>query len=266
MARKTQNTGRRLIKLSDNGDPYGLDEEVGDVYDEEAEDASPAPDMTDELAALSRSVSGMRRSITTLAKAQALIINALRKQQENFVPDYEEDTDVMDIDDPDSYDEEEELSLALGDAEESYTELPTDVVPRVGDPVEKGRKVAKSPNVARRLPKIKKDDTATTFGEKDSDTPGNRAYDQKDPGGREATLIGGEAGDGPGPAESVIKRAVDARLAQLGLILKSDGPGIGTRGGDPVDVAELNKRVGNMSFQEINRLRAELGELPAGVL
>lgn len=126
--------------------------------------------------------------------------------------------------------------------------------------------------------KVSKDDAASSFGEKDSDAPGNRPYDMKDNGGDDATVIQGGPGAGPGPVSkadvtitpkqlvSLIKRSVREEMATLNssTIHKAESPAVGASSsqlnkGDEPSEEEIFKIMKGKSFSEINRARLEIG-------
>ena len=266
-----------LIKLAPNPedefgddglgeDPTGSmgDQGTGDLdfYDDMAED-SAADEMEDlafkgkrvhgprtKLASAGDRISRIEQSIGSLAKS----VNALAKVQKAMLEKgfgEEDEQDPMEIDDED----EEALNLA---------------------------RTNKSVGTAS---KVAKDDAASSFGEKDSDAPGNRPYDQTDPG-EDDTIIQGGPSAGPGPISksegtyvtqaqlmTMINRGVRQALDAAGVsrINKSVAPGVGAstkldKSESPVDMAKLSGDLKGRSFSEINKLRVELGDLPAGVI
>ena len=136
---------------------------------------------------------------------------------------------------------------------------------------------------------INKDDAASSFGEKDSNTPGNRPYDQTSHTETE-TVLNDAPSSGPGPISksvtmtraelsAVINKAVNTALrasktaTASSTIAKSAGPGINgaassmdSKVDKSVEYKSLVKTASGLSFSELNRKRAELGELPTGIL
>ena len=56
-------------------------------------------------------------------------------------------------------------------------------------------------------------------------------------------------------------------MVRGGLIKKAAARGIGVRTEDPQpDLNKLEERARGMSFQELNRMRSQCGELPTGVV
>jgi len=122
--------------------------------------------------------------------------------------------------------------------------------------------------------RVRKDDAASSFGEKDDDMPGNKeaGIDEKDKG-PEDYLIQGGAGDGPGPTSlsnafrADLDKAVASVLASHGVIRKAQAPRTGTgaqvRGKDDEAVFADFKA---MSFSDLNKIRGELGLLPRGLI
>ena len=266
-----------LIKLAPNPededgfgeDPTGSlgDQGTGDLefYDDMAEDSAGGE--LEDMAYKGRSVSGPRtklaavdsridrieQSLGSLAKS----VNALARVskallEKDFGEEGEEDEqDPMEIEDED----EEALNLA------------------------------KTNKSAGRTSKVAKDDAASSFGEKDDNAPGNRPYDQTSPG-EDDTVIQGGPSAGPGPISkaeatyvtpaqlrSLINRGVREALADAGVsrITKSVAPGVGAsskldKAERPVDMTKLQSDLKTRSFSEINKLRVELGDLPAGVI
>lgn len=204
------------------------------------------------LAASDR-ISRIEQSIGSLAKS----VNALAKVQKAMLDkDFGDDED-LDDQDPMKVEDEDDEALNLARTSKSFG----------------------------RASKVAKDDAASSFGEKDSNAPGNRPYDQTDPGEDDTIIQGGPAA-GPGPIsksresfitqaqmQSMIKRSVREALQASGVsnINKSVAPGVGAsskldKAERPVDMTRLSTDLKNRSFSEINKLRVELGDLPAGVI
>lgn len=133
---------------------------------------------------------------------------------------------------------------------------------------------------------VSKDDAASSFGEKDSDVPGNRPYDQTSPGESDTIIQGGPAA-GPGPVsksrdggitpkqlQRMINNSVRDAMESMGvasIVHKSDGPGVGTssqigKADADIDIGDLFTQLKGRSFREINALRVQMGDLPASVL
>lgn len=263
-----------LIKLAPNPeDEFGLGEDptgsMGDqgtgdneFYDDMAEDSAGGE--LEDMAYKGRSVHGPRtklaasdrmtrieQSLGSLAKS----VNALAKVQKAMLDksfgDEDDEQDPMDVEDED----DEALNLAKTD-----------------------KSVAQASKVA-------KDDAASSFGEKDDDAPGNRPYDQTNPG-EDDTIIQGGPSAGPGPIsksegtyvtpaqlQTMINRGVRQALDAAGVsrINKAVAPGVGAsskldKSERPVDMTKLSAELKGRSFSEINKLRVELGDLPAGVI
>lgn len=214
--------------------------------------------------------------------------------------DYDPAADPMAVDEPDSFEDEGTLSLSNGGdasdikADETGAMADTAGVGRdfntstddykdsqfnnartarkavARKTVAKGRadgRIASKGSAGRSL---RKDDEATSFGEKDDDIPGNRPVDQTDRPEDQYILQGG-SGAGPGPvSKAAFQRAVSAEvqkhLANAGLLRKSDGPGVGgdsmlKKSFKPVDVDGLKTDMSRRSFSEIAKFREEVGDL-----
>lgn len=119
--------------------------------------------------------------------------------------------------------------------------------------------------------RVRKDDAASSFGEKDDDLPGNRANVPDDKGKpAEQYLIQGGSGDGPGPVSKALRKAVRQELISAGVIKKAQSPRIGggdsqINKGEPT-MSELLEISTKLSFAELNRKRVEIGDLPSGIL
>lgn len=136
--------------------------------------------------------------------------------------------------------------------------------------------------------KVAKDDTASTFGEKDSTQPGNRPFDQTNPGDDD-TILNAGPGAGPGPVskskskptdyeamQQMVNRAVRRAVSSMGAsqLNKARTPGVGSASSSAtnsqldkgLDVKVLQDRVKQLSFKQINDLRASQNDLPAGIL
>lgn len=124
--------------------------------------------------------------------------------------------------------------------------------------------------------RLAKDDKWSNFGEKDSDIPGNAPVvpDTKEwPG--DQTVVDGSGGGLSGMAPSGVKgiakslealhaqvSAIEKALQSVGIVYKAAAPTVGAGApGQDVDLADLEERARQMSFRELNRLRAEMGEL-----
>lgn len=141
--------------------------------------------------------------------------------------------------------------------------------------------------MARKARLRKDDSTGGSFGEKDSNVPGNRQFDETDMG-EDDTVIQGGPGAGLGPvSKSSGKLSLDARIAKAvsrgiagyesrlnkGVItgavgMVADTPGIGS-GSSQLDKSvlsdvEMSRKMRGKSFAEINRFRVEIGDLSSG--
>lgn len=124
--------------------------------------------------------------------------------------------------------------------------------------------------------RIAKDDSSSNFGEKDSDIPGNRplvADDKETPATQ--YLIQGDGGDGPGPVSKAfvnqVVKAVVAELSKSKITKSVDSPDVGSsQVSKSMDVEpnvdQLQTDLSKLTFGQINRLRVEVGDLPAGIL
>lgn len=138
---------------------------------------------------------------------------------------------------------------------------------------------------------LNKDDAASSFGEQDDDTPGNRPFDPTDTEEKD-TVIQGGAGAGPGPVskslprmdartqrliDAAVAKALEAQRREDSTVLKSTAPspngssssaeaamGSTTNKGF-YDVDPTDPKITGKSFGELNRLRADLGLFSNGV-
>ena len=289
---------KSLIKLADN--PLELD-------DKDEKESKMAKD--DTKTNKGRKVSGPRmklsdqerfdrleRSVGTISRAVRTMAKGMYKMPPDegmggggmggMEDDYEEDADPMAVDDIDMEDEDE---LELGDdyygsdfdpyggeedkpergEDDTLQDQPEDI-PGISA---RGNAVGKAKSSKS---KVAKDDAASSYGEKDSDIPGNRPadMDKKDKDAGEYLIQGGP-GDGPGPVSKATVRAISqivrSELRRAGTLRKAETPGVGARDSkvdkaEAVDVDQLQNQMRGRSFQEINRFRVEIGDLPAGIL
>lgn len=188
---------------------------------------------------------------------------------------YDEEEDPMAVDDIDGEDEDE---LELGDGEDFLSEFdPYGGEEDHGEPEDEATDQELPTNKARvnrariNRGRISKDDAASSFGEKDEDIPGNRQLDpdHKDKDAGEYLIQGGPS-DGQA-VQKALRKAVRAELISAGLIRKADGPRVGAntkleKSAPAPTQAELFEKMKGRSFREINQLRVELGDLPAGII
>lgn len=229
----------------DDSDDFGIDDELDNMEDKGRSVSGPRTKLAsyDDVQELKKGVASLARSVHSLAQVQKMLI-------ENMDEDYVEDEDPMDL--PEDGDDDDSLDLS------------------------------RTQNKAT----INKDDAASSFGEKDSNVVGNRAYDQTKHTDNE-TVINGESSAGPGPVsksfsplevEAMINKAVSKAVRAVtkantsSTIAKSAGPSIGGLNESKIDKGEsynereLISKAKGRSFQELNRLRAELGDIPRGIL
>lgn len=131
-------------------------------------------------------------------------------------------------------------------------------------------KAARGRTVSRA--RVRKDDAASSFGEKDEDIKGNRANVPDDKGKpAEEYLIQGDSGDGPGMvSNALIRKTIHSELARMGIVRKA-APGGAHVPASVVNKAEadewaLFEQLKSRSFHDIAQLRTEVGDLPAGPL
>jgi len=221
-------------------DMFGGDDEFGDMGDPEFKGKRVSGPRTklasmDDMRAVQSAIGKLAKSVGALAKVQKAML-----EKGGYMDEVDEDED------------DESLNLGAG-----------------------GTAAAS---------KVAKDDAASSFGEKDSNAVGNRPYDQTSPGEND-TIIQGAPSDGPGPVSKAelsamerrlatrLDRAVRQALVKSGQVAVSraqtPGPGTSTKlekAGSQPHPEQLRKDLSGRSFSEINRLRAELGELPSSVL
>ena len=280
---------RSLIRLSDN--PYGDEDELAPPSDElggdEEEEAPFGEEPEDDMSGMysmrkGRKVSGPRLKLSTEQRLSG-IENAMVSLAETVASLAQSSSTVgkavlarLQKDDDEDEDDESktdkrrvrkqyESDTGIGDTKDvgddrtAEDETKNDLGITEGD-LTKGRRLAK-------------DDAAGNFGEKDDDIPGNKVagIDEKDKG-PEDYLLQGDSSDGPGPTVSnavraEIDKAVSEVYARHGIVMKAQGPRTGTGSSSPtLDVDGLFAAARGMSFQELNRKRVEIGELPAGLI
>jgi hypothetical protein len=279
---------RSLIKLAENPDlGYGEDpnDSLGDQgsgdnykYDDMAE--SSVEDEMDEGFQKGRAVRGprtklnnseeitaIRRGLGDLAKA----VNAIARVQKAILDKggFDEEEDPMGFPEEDEFGGDEE---GFGDEDEFGEEEEMMSLSRT----------KKSNGSARTGAKVSKDDAAGgSFGEKDSDTPGNRPYDMTSPGEDDTIIQGGPAA-GPGPIskgettitprqlEAMINRSVQNAMKASGSsrVNKAEAPRVGSQPSSKiekaVDVEQIFGQTKELSFKQINQMRTDIGDLPDG--
>jgi hypothetical protein len=123
------------------------------------------------------------------------------------------------------------------------------------------------------LGRVRKDDAAGNFGEKDEDMPGNApaGIDEKDKSPEDYLLQGGP-GDGPGPQVSAafkadLEKAIAGVYSSHGILRKAQGPRTGTGSGAAAQGDEAAfARIKDLSFKQLNQMRTDLGLLPNGLI
>lgn len=120
---------------------------------------------------------------------------------------------------------------------------------------------------------VSKDDSSSNFGEKDSDIAGNRKLDpdNKDKSADEYLIQGGpSAGQGVNKALlKAIAREVVSELSKSKVAKSAEAPHVGNSQiakGETVDFNALQESAVKLSFKDLNRMRVEAGDLPAGIL
>jgi len=254
---------KRLLRLADN--PEGDDEEsLESLLSEEPEDEDE-----DAAESLETQVSSLSKAV----REQATLLLDITKSMSALVKH------VMALDsDEDSEDEEEELlppedeDVELGESASESDFSPygsTDL----GSPESYSGSESDTKNVPglvsmARKTKVSKDDASSNFGEKDGDVPGNPPItpDTKD-WAADATIIP-KSKMGP-----TLKKLFDdmgeikGALVSAGIIKKAAAPTVGKTPATPEpDLGAMEDRVRNMSFQEINRFRAAVGDLPDSII
>lgn len=253
--------------------------------------------MDERIDRMEKSVGLLAKSVRSLAKGMYSADEFGEEDpmmSEDPLGGYDENEDPMAVDGIDGADEDElELSEDfLGDfdpyggtedhgepdgEEDTYQDEPEDIpgVSHEGD-LTKGRVNRARTNKGRiNRSRLSKDDASGNFGEKDDDIPGNRRLvpDDKNKDAGEYLIQGGPS-DGQGVNKAQIDRMVDQRvrsaLVKAGVIRKSDGPAPGANTklekSASVDHNQLFEDLKKRSWKEINQLRIELGDLPAGIL
>lgn len=122
---------------------------------------------------------------------------------------------------------------------------------------------------------VAKDDAASSFGEKDSDIPGNRRLDpdNKDQSASQWLIQGGES-DGPGVNKALVKaiqQIVRSEISNSRVSKSSQSPlnvpsQVNKSAEPAIDTKALMKDFSKLSFREIARARVDAGDLPAGIL
>jgi hypothetical protein len=251
---------KRLLRLADN--PEGDDEESLESLlseDEGDDDEDSAESLETKVSSLSKAL----REQATLMLDLTRSMSALTKH-----------VMALDSDEDSEEDEEapEEDEFELG---ESATE--SDFSPYgdsdLGSPESYSGSEEDTKNVPglvsmARKAKVDKDDASSNFGEKDSDVPGNPPItpDTKD-WPADATIIP-KSKMGPTLKKLFDENAeIKAALVSAGIIKKAVGPTVGKTPSEPTpDLGELEDRARGMSFQEINRFRVAVGDLPDSII
>lgn len=148
--------------------------------------------------------------------------------------------------------------------------------------VQKGKKPASQVAKSSSGRTLAKDDAASSFGEKDSDTPGNRPFDPTDTEESDTIIQDGPSA-GPGPVSkslddkisAIVGRELAKAFKENSTVMKAVAPGVaGSSSSEAAmgselslsmpEYTELFGKARGASFHELNRLRAELGEIPVG--
>lgn len=272
-------SNKRLLKLAANPEVAKQDEEdleslLGDEdVEEEEEEAAP---FEEEFADMRKSQAETSRILLSLTRSvSALFKHVMAKEEEEEIlpeattstPDSPEDVMVKqesatesefspygssDLGEPDVPEETETDPALEGAAKEN-----ADTDPGLVSLAKKGGKS-----------KVEKDDASSNFGEKDSDLPGNPAVtpDTKD-WPADQTVI--PHSDLAPTLQKLLKRvnAMQKVMVAKGLIKKAQPRGIGVRTDDAQpDLPELEEQARGMTFQELNRMRSQCGDLPRGIV
>jgi hypothetical protein len=279
-----------LIRLADN--PYAEEDEMGmpspgDLGGEEEEDPMDDLDMggMDPMAKGRRlhgprvklSLEDVGSMVQRLYKSSAQQTEILASLASSMGIIGKAISARLEKDDEDDKDDKEDKAVRKARVGKQF-ESDTAVGGAVSEAAERGRADDETMNdpglqdpagATEMKGKVAKDDAAGNFGEKDDDIPGNRSLspDDKDKDAGEI-LIQGDASDGPGAQVNAAFDVIfDNYMLRKGLIRKSAGPMIGVGGAPPApDMDELNKRARGMSFQDLNRLRVQVGELSGGLI
>lgn len=235
----------------------------------------------------------LEKAVIDLAESVAIVAKAIVKNEDDMMASPPVEDDEMSDEDADApidladdfdgdftpYGDETDAGSAANEGEDTENELGI----HDGDLTKALRKAAVATGRTASKARVRKDDAASSFGEKDDDITGNRPLDSDNKGRpAEDYLIQGDSGDGPGPVnKALLNKAVRDELARMGIVRKARSPrpadsqigkaddevaytlpdGTVLKGWDAV-----RERARGMSFQELNRMRIALGDMPAGIL
>lgn len=304
----------KLLKLAENPLTLSEDEDSMD-YSEEAEDSmddeldkgkkvsGPRTKLSNsnDLATLANTVGNLAKGVRAIAQSQAVILKHMemadpamgggmppQKPQMPPQDDFGGGADPMggggddfgaedELGGPDDLD----LDMMGGNFNPYGDEMEDpmrggDVTQQVAYPYGMAKAIAGAVIAA-----LKKDDSSSNFGEKDSDIVGNRPLnpDDKDKSA-DQVLIQGGSGAGPGPVSkafvNAVTKAVAAELAKTSKVSRSTtSPRIDdstSQIAKAVDTSTedvdsmIKKAASTLSFQDIARWRIQEGDLSAGIL
>lgn len=259
---------QRLLKLADNPVAKQDEEDLEDLLGDEEEEEE-APSLEEEVAEMRKSQAEQAKIMLSLTRSLSAVVKHVMAKDEDeevvpeVTPEPAEDEDVMekqepayggtsDQGEPDVAEDTETDPALEGAAKERAEEDP--------GLVSLAKKGGKS--------KVSKDDASSNFGEKDSDVPGNPAVtpDTKDWPADQTVIPHSDLAPTLQKMQEEIKGLHKAMVAG-GLIKKAQPRGVGVRTEEPQpDLQKLEERARGMSFQELNRMRAECGDLPRGIV
>lgn len=262
---------QRLLRLAENPvaeeDDEDLESLLGDEDDEEDEAS-----LKEEIAEMRKSQGEQAKIMLSLTRSLSAIAKHVMALQSD--DDEEEELEAT----PGTPDSEEDVMEKGESAAESDFSPYGDAdlgEPDEGEPEMDARSAASSDRAETdpglvslqkksRKSVVRKDDSSSNFGKKDSDIPGNPPVtpDTKD-WPADQTVI---PHSGLGPTLKKELAEIRAALVGAGIIKKSMSPHPGVRTEEPApDIQKLEERARDMSFQELNRWRAQCGDLPAGI-
>jgi len=268
---------RRLLKLADN--PVAKQDEPEDLDEllEEPEEEEEEPSVEELIADMRKSQAETARIMLSLTRSLSAVVKHVMALQSDEGEDALEATtstpdsenDVMEK--QESATESEFTPYGESDLGEPETGADTEEEPAV--PAAESERAESDPGLVSlqrksRKSVVRKDDASSNFGEKDSDVPGNPAVtpDTKD-WPEDQTVI--PHSDLAPTLQKLQKENREMREAMVaaGFIKKAQPRGVGARTGDPEpDLQKLEERARGMSFQELNRMRSQCGDLPTGIV
>lgn len=265
-------SNKRLLKLAENPvaeeDDDDLESLLGDESDEEDE-----PSLKEEIAEMRKSQTETAKIMLSLTRSLSAIakhVMALQSSDEEeeleattSTPDSEED--VMEKGESATESDFSPYgSSDLGEPDEGVTETPA-------MSAASSERAASDPGLVSLKAKssqksvVRKDDSSSNFGQKDSDIPGNPPVtpDTKDWPADQSVIP--HSGLSPTLKKEIAE--IRAALVSAGIIKKAQSPTPGVRTEEKaLDLQALEDRARNMTHRELNHWRIACGELPAGIV